>query len=558
MLAGALLLGACATPDAVFSPRLASSAPPPGSVHLTVLSVAPWSDYATKLRPQFNLTGDEALDKVVRDTRSRKVTSRNSAGIAVAHSETQSDSSGSSSHKDANDSDKTLLKEHEPLSTDAMLQYSAATALYQEVQLLNGYLADAAIPAGFEAFVVRVQISLMPRRRHQPYDTYTTVSFFTPDADISRGDVSSARAGALLLDVPMASPVNGEKHPASDVTPNEPSRVLSVIPLVVTDNLEASIDSRTAYEASQLALSLLFLTKTTSTLDLEVLQRELKSMARGRDLNSLLTLARISENTLRIRIGAVQEATTDYAMVPRNHNVTLLLMVPREAPQQVQVVAKTSFFDVSDGKELTASGSEELEAAWSQVEETYELKELDGDVRDELRRHAQRNEQREFFALLHDNVPPEAKAWNTRHALWVDLVSMVVGSKYLSAHFELPQRETLVEGISEACAAQTAVVRDDGVDVACVELQGVCFSASSRITCELELQPNIVLGAEAVTSDPIARTLSLRFPSLKAMKLGENACSPDALTLRVKWGDQSAALRAQYLLHAAPVAGKEQ
>ena len=45
-------------------------------------------------------------------------------------------------------------------------------------------------------------------------------------------------------------------------------------------------------------------------------------------------MARLSENSLRVRLGALQQASARFAMVPRNHYVTLLLMVPEEAVLQ--------------------------------------------------------------------------------------------------------------------------------------------------------------------------------------------------------------------------------
>ena len=46
------------------------------------------------------------------------------------------------------------------------------------------------------------------------------------------------------------------------------------------------------------------------------------------DLNSVLTVARVSDNTIRVRLGAMQQAGSNYAMIPRNHNISLLMMVP--------------------------------------------------------------------------------------------------------------------------------------------------------------------------------------------------------------------------------------
>src|SRR4030095_2771655 len=80
-----------------------------------------------------------------------------------------------------------------------------------------------------------------------------------------------------------------------------------------------------------------------------LLHGALREQVLGRDLNSLLTVARLSENTLRIRIGAVQEATANYAMVPRNHNITLLLMVPEGSPPLMELASRTELVDADTG-----------------------------------------------------------------------------------------------------------------------------------------------------------------------------------------------------------------
>src|SRR5262249_2094419 len=66
---------------------------------------------------------------------------------------------------------------------DPMLRFLVATALFQEVKLLNTYIRDAAIDCNYEAFVVRLQIALAPVRRGLPLDTVIDLSFFPSDQD---------------------------------------------------------------------------------------------------------------------------------------------------------------------------------------------------------------------------------------------------------------------------------------------------------------------------------------------------------------------------------------
>ena len=62
---------------------------------------------------------------------------------------------------------------------DPFLKYTAATALYQEVKILNRYIQSAARRHHMVPYLVRLQMTNTPFARHQPYDTYVTVSFFS-------------------------------------------------------------------------------------------------------------------------------------------------------------------------------------------------------------------------------------------------------------------------------------------------------------------------------------------------------------------------------------------
>src|SRR5574337_2160671 len=98
-----------------------------------------------------------------------------------------------------------------------MLRYWVATALYQEVKLLDRYVKDAAIAGDYYPYLMRIQVTLMPRRRDLPYDAYTDVAMFAGDF----GDVQQD-------DVPH------------------------LIPLLVTDDLEAMVQSRSVDQIRQL------------------------------------------------------------------------------------------------------------------------------------------------------------------------------------------------------------------------------------------------------------------------------------------------------------------
>ena len=58
------------------------------------------------------------------------------------------------------------------------------------------------------------------------------------------------------------------------------------------------------------------------------LSQQLRDLV-GRDINSTFGVSRLSDNTIRVRIGALQQGSNDFSMVPRSESVTVLLMVPK-------------------------------------------------------------------------------------------------------------------------------------------------------------------------------------------------------------------------------------
>jgi hypothetical protein len=80
-------------------------------------------------------------------------------------------------------------------------------------------------------------------------------------------------------------------------------------------------------------------------------------------MNSLLTVSRSVDNAIQVRLGAATHTVAQYAMTPRNHTITVLMLIPDEqfptvrqqephdAPN-VRVMMKTSLREALTGKEL--------------------------------------------------------------------------------------------------------------------------------------------------------------------------------------------------------------
>jgi len=524
------LLFACSTTSKLDRPRRASNVRDAGSVHFTVLSVAPWHHYMAALQPNFHLGADEALRVVVQDSRRGEESALDALSLSAGYSDDAGDPRTAPETTPEvgllNYNQSTPLALERSGGGDAMMRYAAATSLYQEVQLLNRYVRDAAIPTGFRPYVVRVQISLMPRRRHQPYDTYSTVSFFTnpapkPQDDSGPADPTAPTGHAATVQVPGTSLRAADDLYEADQNLEAPR----VLPLLVSDNLESSLESKSSQVIRALELSLTSLWDQGGVdLGSSGLQSGSTNNVVGRDLNALLTVARVSENTLRIRLGAMQAATTDYAMVPRNHNITLLLMVPEAAGPDIRIVAKTELVDTTDGKELGGTSEREIRNMYRRIQNEYGIKGLEQGVLEELLGDAQRNDQQAFARRLR-NVTGD-KDLSMGQSLWIDLVSLMAGSQYSASRFELPGHGARNFETSGTFYTQTAVVLDDNQLKSAIVLRGAVFSDQAQVGAVLTVTHDgrgISLPAESVVLDGPTREIRLTFPSLDRLGLGDSA-----------------------------------
>lgn len=364
-----------------------------GSVHLAVLSVAPWQRYATDMSPNFQIDGKTAFDQVMPITqkiedrildawaaqlavsaggtaisKTKTITTDESGEKKASSTETQTTSSGSlpgiggastTGGADDKSGDKTADKPSSPiggnfnsnsapgllnkaadkntapqwgetLPVEPMLRYQAATALYQEVQMLNRYVRDAASREGMNAYLVRMQVSTMPSARNEPYDAYVTLSFFTGE-------------NSLDVDGKVATP--RVELPSSD---KREDNQCVVVPLLVTDNLEAALRLRSVETLRKVLLAAEAMIKGIAVGGQVERKFDALSTGLGEDLNSLLTVARVSDNTLRVRLGAMQQGTVRYAMVPRTHNITAVVLAPKRF-NEVRVVSYSEFINATTG-----------------------------------------------------------------------------------------------------------------------------------------------------------------------------------------------------------------
>ena len=284
------------------------------------------------------------------------------------------------------------------LKTDPMLRYMAATSLLQEVQLLNQYLKYAPISNKYKPYLVRLQISLMPNARNMPYDAYTILSFFPQNWRVlrsgSNGSVGDnqvspkkkasspwlgAALGDQLLSAKSLTAGSGARSATArpsqvSTSPCEKQQTASqaqdgekqsgllpkVIPMLVSDSLEAANYARSQEMLMRLALGISAMVQGAElSAEFDSSLNKLKA-ATSNDLNSLFSVARVSPNSLRVRMGAYRQGVEAYTMVPRTHTVSVLLLVPKDyfakdaEECDLLVMSKTVFVNALEGDPLKA------------------------------------------------------------------------------------------------------------------------------------------------------------------------------------------------------------
>jgi hypothetical protein len=602
-----LLFLSCASREARLekAPRPVNRQEEAASTHVSVLSVARWEEFAEALQPTFNLTADKALVEAVPATMrlEEKLVDAFLARLKLAPptssstAATMASSTGSSSTTNGatsavagtNDSSSTTTNEGSgnvasatnqtftppqasslgpatsvlagDIALDPMTRYRAATALFQEVQIINRYIRDAAVRRNSVPFVVRLQVSLLPVLRAQAYDASTTFAFFSggttptappfPNARSAPRDFLSNAVASLAQEAPTVSKTGeplpegqrvrkqlsgGNKQPDSYQCGIE-QEAPTVVPLLVTDSLENSLHSRSLAVLRDFGLALNMLNAGFGAgLDVQRQRSQVATLV-GNDLNSLLTVGRVADNALRVRLGAAQQADARYAMVPQTHSITVLVLVPRSLMTAckpwagLRLLSRTDVTDSIRG--ITLRGRTELEATalLNDVKRLYKIPDVD---MTELLAFAQKRDQAGFMKALGDKVTyPES--------IWLDVVSVMIGGRYAPAEIELPEEHN-----PDLLQSQAATVFDNTKDASTITLAGGKDLLASQLTANLNVTKDakaFTLPAAKIEILNSGRGMRLTFASLVALGLAKAGDSP-VLELRIRrdgpaWADQS-------------------
>lgn len=333
---------------------------------------------------------------------------------------------------------ESFLERPPTISTGSHTRYLLANALYQEVQLLSRYVEHAAIRRNYDAHLVRLQVSLMPHVRTAPYDAYTTIGFF-PGNDLARSNQ------------PLRSPVS----PTARQLP-------VVVPLLVTDDMESALASDSSEVVRQYALALSAMIQGFAVRsDIERYTDELVTTV-TRDHNSVYQVARLGENSLRVRMGARLHSSGNFFMVPQTHNVTLLVLTPKAWQQEaeVRVEARTEFRHSKSGEPLSARPRGSTSKLMREQFSLFSMdasKVTDQDIQ-RIREAGSANDFAAFRACVKKFWPPdtqchvggrcglesgdaEAYTEQTVRRLWIALAGIATGGQYTSTLYTLPAPE---------------------------------------------------------------------------------------------------------------------
>lgn len=519
---------------------------PYGTVNVAVTMVAPWDEYATGLAASFPLTPQEALTKVIPRTGILEEKLIDALGFTARVGLPQSSESLTRTTT-VTDEDTTTKQERiekkEPgqipqagkapgsdkaikdlagvgdsdrrLSKDPILEYTAATALYQEVQLLNRYVTDAALRHKMKPYIVRLQIGSVPFKRDQGYDLYAKIGFFPKDE-------------------------NRNTHSSF------------VLPLLVTDNLEGMLSSRTKDVIRQLSLAVTFMKAGIGgAAGVDYLKDDYRNEVFS-EMNSLFTVGRVTNNAIAVRFGAVREGRERYATIPRTHNVTLVLMVPadfvakNDEKREVRVVARTTARLADTGQELRHQGRYDRQDAVADVIEEFFLDKKEFDRKKQctdpdykemkipctqaLLESVWMND----FTGFHDYLINDKESGWYGHIgrferdLWMDIVNSLDKSHYAGVRFQLPNGHKIL--LPEK---QTIFLVDDGkTTTQATLLGGVGLNAGSfGAKLDLKLEDGTVIPiAGTLTPGPKGSNATLTFPSLAAWKIGKMSLDGTTLT----------------------------
>lgn len=549
-----------------------------GTVHVAVQSIAKFDDeYTDQLQPRFELTAADALNAAVAQTQVSEMerfrallAELKAAGDKKTLSTERVTDKGEvttdkvTKKRDTGDPSTVGVPDAEERSNDAPdvltdanvqfdpgLRYRTAAALLQEVALFNRYVRDAAVTRGSVPYVVRLLITVNPSARREPYDVYTTISFFTT----GEHDTSSAEYTARLFSVKSyKDELSKLTRGGETTTPAKCDDAVEIIPLFVTDNIESSLNSVAnervvdvsgGFSAWLSHLAAVFGFRGQAT------DRD-RSLARA--LNGLTTISRVGNNTVLARLGAAS-ANNQYEMIARTYNVTLLALVPSTAKlagyatnvepgstldyitrnvtpcREIAFAAHSTFRDAERGTEARTAALKRRNLLFASMANAWGVKQHEKPAAvstlEKLLPYAQFGDYAGFRSVL-AGLPADdpfkvrnVTSTNLQYTLWHDLVALDDKSGRSYGTFELP------EPASQFFASQDVTLYDDD-KITTVVLNNARNLGADGLHARIHAATatsEVILDETNVTISPDRRRATFTFPSLQA-RLGKKETEP--------------------------------
>ncbi|MEK6591719.1 MAG: hypothetical protein AABZ67_01425, partial [Pseudomonadota bacterium] len=379
ILAAAILLNGCESIPNLFTRKTPETAEDAANIYVSAYPAVPWADIGDKLEPKHNLTTEQARGMAAQTTQVQvfQFLSTFAAGLGIglpAKSESTSTSlaadgtqtttasrtrgtgtpPGSSGIASTAIADAALAPDlsRGPLSLglDANTALTAGTAVYQLGQILDNQISKGHFPKGYQAHLITFQVNLQPKSRSYAYDTYVNISLLP---------------GSWKEALDVSRNLNTE---AAGLPP------IVVYPLIITDALESTSTGRSLEVIRQAALQLLGVIGAVGVnAGISGGTDRLESVI-GTDKNSLVTLGRVSDHSVRIRLGAQNSGSSGLAMVPRTHNVSLVVLTrwnetnEEERVRSLSAITHSSLMPSDGGEPLTSGGTRSRQTLADQVE----------------------------------------------------------------------------------------------------------------------------------------------------------------------------------------------
>lgn len=548
--AGILLFG-CSS-NLLYKQHVVETHSQAGSFTVAATMIDLWDNFIDELSPGFKLLEQKALEAAIPRTTVSEKQMLDSLAVALklappksglsgseekvkdaegkidkTEKETKTTESGDLSNVTTETVPGTTLTQQEAtklpddtvkLGIDPFLSFTAASALYQEVKLLNNAVRAAARRHNMVPYILRLQLNNVPSARHQPYDTYALISMFA--REVCNKSEGSDEEKKSCTGVRKGNSNTGWKD-----------REAVVVPLLVTDNLESQLSSRSSNTVRQIAMAASILQGGfAASLGLTRKTEELNAVL-GNDLNSLMTVGRPASSSLHVRLGAMLEATAHYAMVPRNYSVTVLVLVPEDSSpgdmaigigdiEGLRITGTVTYRNVETGEALPRMQSSDRDQIVRYVLEEFGFTGAINERRTaHLRVATYVNDYAWFREILNNTssrygndepvIPIGAPA-----DLWNALLEVNVSTGYFGADVHLPKSAPRALPPS-----QTFVMLDDGSSAMKGTLAGAHDLGNSKLRATLEILTatgtTIKMVTAPATSDSNGN-ITLQFPSLAA------------------------------------------